>query len=725
MLLRMVATAATPRGALLAPGVALVALEGAGAGRAAFQVSVAGRTPAPPYGTVEVGTARIAAFRVPRSGADDPLLLIEDAHGEHAPLHLSDLEADPLSLTQGLAKADRARLLGFLLTFCCPAFKLGRSAEFARTCARLALDCAVDGGVATPIAQVLPDHLLAGPLPMERDASVTVIGKDRVVHSRMPILSNGVLSNGGLGSDMQLVPQADAGDLIVASGTALTVWTVEGAASLPHVLGLPEAGAYPGASARAACRRALAGSRSAAARHLLRDMELLFPAQPSHFGNPAQPLAGAVELAVPDGAGGMFIAGWLRDPLARVEAMALVTPAGPIPLSPTCLQRVRRPDIEKRFAAAAHAASHPDGFVMHVAEMPGHTLQPSLVLRLYSGAEVRLTPAARSLLPAAARDAVLGCVAPGQLTPQVMQRCLAPAAERLHRAAMALPGTPDIVRTGQARANPPVSIIVPLYRNLGFMRFQVAALAEDPRCRESEIIFVLDSPEQRGEVEHLLRGLHRLTDLPVTLVVMGRNLGYAAACNAGARAAGAPLLLLLNSDVVPPGPGWLAALMAPFARAAVSATGPKLLFDDGSIQHAGLFFERDEDGIWLNRHYHKGMPRNWGAASVRRAVPGVTGAALLVRRSLFDWVGGVCEDYVIGDYEDSDLCLRLRQAGGTILYVPEAELFHFERRSIQLHQGYARTHASLYNRLLHHGRWDTDMAAVMAGVLRTGRGRAA
>ena len=286
-------------------------------------------------------------------------------------------------------------------------------------------------------------------------------------------------------------------------------------------------------------------------------------------------------------------------------------------------------------------------------------------------------------------------------------------------------GEPDLVRMGPAVYKAPVSIIVPIYRNLSFLRLQLAAFAEDTRCRKAEVIFVLDSPEQRGEVEHLLRGLYRLTEMPVTLVVMPSNLGYAAACNAGAQVATAPLFLLLNSDVIPSGPGWLSTLMAPFASAAVTAAGPKLLFDDGSIQHAGLFFERDEDGLWFNRHYHKGMPRHWPAASTRRAVPGVTGAALLVRRTMFEWVGGVCEDYVIGDYEDSDLCLRMRASGGVTMYVPEVELFHFERRSIQLHQGYTRTHAALYNRLLHHDRWDASMASAMAGTPRAARGRAA
>lgn len=91
----------------------------------------------------------------------------------------------------------------------------------------------------------------------------------------------------------------------------------------------------------------------------------------------------------------------------------------------------------------------------------------------------------------------------------------------------------------------------------------------------------------------------------------------------------------------------------------------------------------------------------------------MTGAALLVTRALFEQVGGVCEDYIIGDYEDSDLCLRLRAAGAAVTYVPEAELYHFERRSISLHAGYTRTLACQYNQRLHHGRWAPVIASLM------------
>ena len=132
----------------------------------------------------------------------------------------------------------------------------------------------------------------------------------------------------------------------------------------------------------------------------------------------------------------------------------------------------------------------------------------------------------------------------------------------------------EVIQIGKPVAKPIASILIPLYRNIGFIRFQLGALAEDFDCRRSEIIYVLDSPEQRNDVEHLLRGLHRLTELATTLVVMPRNLGYSAANNAGAQEARGPVLLFMNSDVVPMAPGWLAALLEPFSGLRWAPQGP-------------------------------------------------------------------------------------------------------------------------------------------------------
>jgi len=323
-----------------------------------------------------------------------------------------------------------------------------------------------------------------------------------------------------------------------------------------------------------------------------------------------------------------------------------------------------------------------------------------------------LTPPQRAPGAAAARDAILASVRPELATPDMLDRCIGPAAARHHAAHLALPRTPTIRRLGAGAGRPEVSVLVPLYRNLSFLRAQLAAFATDPAWGSVETIFVLDSPEQEAEVEHLLRGLVAMHGLPLTLVVPPRNLGYAAANNLGSGLATAPLLLLLNSDVIPDRPGWLAPLAEAAARHGLA--GPKLLFDDASIQHAGMLFSRDADGVWYNRHYGKGMPRGLPQFCLPREVPAVTGAALMVRRTLFETAGGFDEGFIVGDYEDSDLCLRLRRLGASARYVPQSELWHFERRSMVLHGGHSGTLASQINRRRQVQLWDAEIESVMA-----------
>ncbi len=686
-----------PRAALLADGVVLLAMPEAGVDGLPGDTVLT-----PPYGTVTVqsaaGTHRIAAMRLPAGVTDNPLLHTIMAQG---PVMLG---ADAAELADELDAASCRRLLGFLLGFCRTAFGLAANAGFTETCIRLARLCAQDAGAAQPVAYATPSWMVLAGVRAPPAATLYVLGANRVRHSAAPSL----VDDAGL----RLIEPVQANDLVLALSDQPLLWTVQAAGALPDAL-------HPtgrnGGPLRMACLRALAPAGGAAAA-MLREAQMLAPASPRRHDDPASPLGAALEAALPDGEGGLFLRGWLRDPLNLVAGVELRTPGATAFIGPEHLHRVRRPDLAHHYARAAFRDNDPrPGFVAHVPDPSGGLCaQPSLALRLQSGAVVQATAPLRHLPPAAARDAVLSCVAMDAVTPIILDECLAPVAAALHRQALATRGVVDVVQVGAPPSQPPVSILVPLYRNLGFLRFQAAALAADPECRRAELIYVLDSPEQRAEAEHLLRGLHAMHALPFTLVVMPCNLGYAAANNAGAALARGSALLLLNSDVVPARPGWLGAMRAALAMSGVGAVGPKLLFDDGSIQHAGMFFERDADGTWFNAHYHKGMPRHWPAALRRRRVPGVTGAALLVRRALFEAAGGICEDYIIGDYEDSDFCLRLQAAGAAIAYVPEAELYHFERRSIQLHAGYTGTLASLYNRRLHHRRWDAAITDLMA-----------
>ncbi|MGG5811736.1 glycosyltransferase, partial [Falsiroseomonas sp. CW058] len=452
------------------------------------------------------------------------------------------------------------------------------------------------------------------------------------------------------------------------------------------------------------------------------------PLRATALADPALPVGGALELAIPDGEGGVFLRGWLRDPLGLVAAMALRAPGGALPLPAAALHRLPRPDLAEalRRAPQGDGGARP-GFVAHLpaAGLPPGTAQLALELRLRSGECLSLVAPPGLLAPARARDLVLASVDPAVAEDALLDRCIAPAVAALQRAAMAPGAAAERIGFGTPADRPGVRLIIPLYRNLSFLRAQVAAFARDPAFRGAaapEILYILDSPDQREEAVALLRGLALLHALPLSLLVGDRNRGYAAACNAGAAGAEAPLLLFLNSDVVAEAPGWLAPLRRALARdARLAAVGPKLLYPDGAIQHAGMFFAPVPTGGWGCNHFSKGWPRRHPPACRARRVPALTGAALLVRRAAFEAAGGFCTDYVLGDFEDSDLCLKLRAAGHELGYVPAAELVHLERQSIAAHPGHAGTLAAAHNRRLHDARWGEAIGALMRGF-PAGRG---
>jgi O-antigen biosynthesis protein len=456
------------------------------------------------------------------------------------------------------------------------------------------------------------------------------------------------------------------------------------------------------------------GRTAPAAAAALRELQLLVPMPRRHVADPARPIGAALDLAIPTGDGGLFLAGWVHDPHGLTDGLSISTAFGEERRLDRLPYRFPREDVTALFKGPA---GERNGFVAWLPgpREPAPAFQVHAELALASGGRIALVPPPRPQSPADARAAVLGSMPPAFVTREILEKVIAPAVAPLHAAHMATRCEPEEIVFGTRPADPAVSIVIPLYRNLEFLRFQLSSFATDPSMAEAELIFVLDSPEQRGELEHFLHGLHLLYGLPMVLLVHGANYGYAAANNTGAAAARSPLILFLNSDVIPDRAGWLPALvMALLERPRTGAVGPKLLFDDDSLQHAGLLFARDGRGRWYNHHYYKGLPRDFAPATQPRSVPGVTGACLLIDREVFEDVGGFSEDYVIGDYEDSDLCLKIRDAGHDIRYAPQVELYHLERQSISRHAGYTRGVASEYNGWLHAGRWNDLMEKLMS-----------
>jgi GT2 family glycosyltransferase/glycosyltransferase involved in cell wall biosynthesis/tetratricopeptide (TPR) repeat protein len=164
-----------------------------------------------------------------------------------------------------------------------------------------------------------------------------------------------------------------------------------------------------------------------------------------------------------------------------------------------------------------------------------------------------------------------------------------------------------------------------------------------------------------------------------TLRAEGEPFNYAAKMNLLWREAATEQIVLLNDDIRLIEPGWLRALQTFAIDQDVGGVGARLLFDDGSVQHAGMGPHGDGMAhVWLFRRRHEGTYQGW--ARTQREWSVVTGAAFATRRSLLDQVGGFDERLRL-EFNDTDLCLRLRSLGYRIICTPLAEMIHTEKAS--------------------------------------------
>lgn len=273
---------------------------------------------------------------------------------------------------------------------------------------------------------------------------------------------------------------------------------------------------------------------------------------------------------------------------------------------------------------------------------------------------------------------------------------------------------PDLKLTinnyGQQQQNPDVSIIVPLYGRVDFVKYQLALFANDSDFLHHELIYVLDDPRLETEFLSLCDQQHSMSQVPFKTLNLGTNLGYAGANNQGVKIAKGRLIILLNSDVMPKNSGWISSLVKKYdSLSNIGAVCPKLLYADNSIQHAGIRFSQygPWENLWVNDHPRKGQPNFMESNILPQKHPALTGACLMVSRELYTKVGGLDEDYIVGDFEDSDLCLKFHKQGLNNYYVPEIELFHLERQSLHQDQNESQWHSArtLYNCWIYNQKW--------------------
>jgi GT2 family glycosyltransferase/thioredoxin-like negative regulator of GroEL len=215
------------------------------------------------------------------------------------------------------------------------------------------------------------------------------------------------------------------------------------------------------------------------------------------------------------------------------------------------------------------------------------------------------------------------------------------------------------------------SIIIPVWNRYELTRQCLEALAKTTDDVSWELIVVDNhSTDETASFLSTLGG-------DVQIITNQENLGFAKACNQGARAARGKYLVFLNNDTIPQ-PHWLAPLVREVEEhPEVGIVGSKLLFPDGSIQHAGVVFMRS---CLTPYHIYQSASGTDMRVNQRREYQAVTAACMLIRRELFEEMHGFDEWFVNG-FEDIDLCLKVREKGCQIIYQPRSVVCHLESQT--------------------------------------------
>lgn len=215
------------------------------------------------------------------------------------------------------------------------------------------------------------------------------------------------------------------------------------------------------------------------------------------------------------------------------------------------------------------------------------------------------------------------------------------------------------------------SVIIPVFNKVEFTKACLEALAKNTPEDLYEVIIV-DNASSDGTKEFL-----RTLQGDVRVITNDENLGFAKACNQGAAIASGEYLVFLNNDTLPQ-PGWLEALLRVVDNEPdVAVVGAKLLFPDGTIQHAGVAIAEGAPYPITVMHMYYRYDADAPEVNEQRDCQAVTGACLLIRPDVYREIGGFCEEYRNG-YEDVDLCFKVRERGYRIVYSPESVLYHFE-----------------------------------------------
>lgn len=226
---------------------------------------------------------------------------------------------------------------------------------------------------------------------------------------------------------------------------------------------------------------------------------------------------------------------------------------------------------------------------------------------------------------------------------------------------------------------PEVAIIIPTRDRADLLKKCISSILDKTDYRNYRILIVNN---QSAEAETLAYFKEIALNPRVSVMDFDEPFNYSKINNSAVSRSQSPFICFMNNDIEITTPEWLKEMVSQAARKEVGAVGAKLLYQDGRIQHCGIILGAGTPNreIAVGAHMCHWLPGDdwgyFGRAVLPQALSAVTAALMVIRREVFEAAGGFNEKDLPVDYNDVDLCLKIRKLGYRVVFTPYAKAIH-------------------------------------------------
>lgn len=238
---------------------------------------------------------------------------------------------------------------------------------------------------------------------------------------------------------------------------------------------------------------------------------------------------------------------------------------------------------------------------------------------------------------------------------------------------------------------PKVSLIIPTRNGLNLIKTCVESILNKTIYPDYEVLIIDNGSDDPATLKYFEELMNQSR---VRVIRDDRPFNYSALNNEAVRLAQGELVALVNNDIEVISPDWLAEMVSLAMQGGVGAVGARLWYPNDTLQHGGCIL-----GLGgVANHSHKGLSRDefgyFGRARVMQSFSAVTGACLVIKKSIYEQVGGLNERDLKVAFNDVDFCLRVKEAGYRNVWTPYAELYHHESATRGSHEVSAEKQAA-------------------------------